>query len=104
MSDYRNPNDPMWQGGEYEPTGRSYGAGWGWLAGAVVVVILIAIVFGAGHGPTRTAMNENRPTAGQSGRTTSCSRAHEPVLAGFDSSGQPAGRSGAVTSDRQRSA
>ena len=52
MSDYRNPNDPMWQGGEYEPTGRSYGAGWGWLAGAVVVVILIAIVFGAGHGPT----------------------------------------------------
>jgi hypothetical protein len=64
MSDYRNPNDPMWQGEEYEPAGRSYGSGWGWLAGAVVVVALIAIVFGAGHGPTRTAMNENRPTAG----------------------------------------
>ncbi|MGC1359442.1 MAG: hypothetical protein WA851_27315 [Xanthobacteraceae bacterium] len=64
MSDYRNPNDPMWQGGEYEPAGRSYGSGWGWLAGAVVIVVLIAIVFGAGHGPTRTAMNENRPPAG----------------------------------------
>jgi hypothetical protein len=28
MSDYRNPNDPMWQGEEYEPAGRSYGSGW----------------------------------------------------------------------------
>jgi hypothetical protein len=64
MSDYRNPNDPMWQGEEYEPAGRSSGSGWGWLAGAVVIVVLIAIVFGAGHGPTRTAMNENRPMAG----------------------------------------
>ena len=64
MSDYRNPNDPMWQGGEYEPAARSNGSGWGWLAGAVVIVVLIAIVFGAGHGPTRTAMNENRPMAG----------------------------------------
>src|ERR1700683_458622 len=64
MSDFRNPNDPMWQGEEYEPAGRSSGSGWGWLAGAVVIVVLIAIVFGAGHGPTRTAMNENRPMAG----------------------------------------
>ena len=64
MSDFRNPNDPMWQGGDYRPAGRSYGSGWGWLAGAVVVIVLIAIVFGAGHGPTRTAMNQNRPTAG----------------------------------------
>jgi hypothetical protein len=64
MSDYRNPNDPMWQGGEYEPAGRSNTSSWAWVAGAVVVVVLIAIVFGAGHGPTRTAYNENRPTAG----------------------------------------
>ena len=64
MSDYRNPNDPMWQGREYEPAGRSYGSGWAWVAGAAVVIVLIAIVFGAGHGPTRTAFNENRPTAG----------------------------------------
>ena len=42
MSDYRNPNDPMWQGGEYEPAGRSYGSGWGWLAGAVVIDVLRA--------------------------------------------------------------
>ena len=62
MSDYRNPNDPMWQGGEYEPAGRSYGSGWGWIAGAVVLVVLVAIIFGAGRGPTKTAFNENRPT------------------------------------------
>ena len=64
MSDYRNPNDPMWQSGEYEPAGRSYGSGWAWIGGAVVLVVLVAIIFGAGHGPTKTAMNENRPTAG----------------------------------------
>jgi len=64
MSDYRNPNDPMWQSGDYEPAGRSYGSGWGWIAGAVVLVVLVAIIFGAGHGPTKTAMNENGPTAG----------------------------------------
>jgi hypothetical protein len=64
MSDYRNPNDPMWQGGEYEPAGRSYGSGWAWVAGAVVLVVLIAIVFGAGREPTKTAFNEHKPTAG----------------------------------------
>jgi hypothetical protein len=56
--------NPMWQPGEYGPARRSYGSRWGWLAGALVVLALIAIVFGVSHGPTKTAMNEPRPTAG----------------------------------------
>jgi hypothetical protein len=83
MSDYRNPNDPMWQGGDYEPAGRSYGSGWGWVAGAVVVVVLIAIVFGAGHGPTRTALNENRPTAGNLAAPPPAPRAVNPASPGL---------------------
>jgi len=82
MSDYRNPNDPMWQGGEYEPAGRSYGSGWGWIAGAVVLVVLVAIIFGAGHGPTKTAFNENRP-AGTLAAPPPAPRAVNPAYPGL---------------------
>ena len=61
MSDYRNPNDPMWQGGEYEPAGRSYGSGWGWIAGAMFLVIVLALAFGVGHEPSRVASNNAAP-------------------------------------------
>ena len=38
MSDYRDPNDPMYR---YEPADRT-GMSWGWIAGAVFLVIVLA--------------------------------------------------------------
>ena len=64
------------------PPGVRYGSGWGWLAGAIVIVVLLAIVFGAGHGPTRTAMNENRPTAGNMAQPPAATPAN-PALPGL---------------------
>ena len=53
MSDYRDPNDPMYG---YEPADRTMG--WGWIVGAAFLVIMIlAVAFGVGHEPTRVASN-----------------------------------------------
>jgi len=62
MSDFRNPNDPNWNG-SYEPPTRGTDFSWGWIAGAVALVILVAVVFGIGHGPTQTASNDTTPPA-----------------------------------------
>lgn len=83
MSDNGNPNDPMWQPREYGPARRSYGSGWGWLAGAVVVLALLAIVFGVSHGPTKTAMNESRPTAGNLAIPAPAARDANPARPGL---------------------
>ena len=63
MSDYRNPNDPLWRGAEYEPTTRGRDIGWGWIAGVLAIVVVVAIAFGVGRGPTETASNEASPAA-----------------------------------------
>jgi len=63
MSDYRNPNDPLWRGAQYEPATSGTNVGWGWIAGALALVILVAIAFGVGHSPTETASNDVSPQA-----------------------------------------
>jgi hypothetical protein len=63
MSDYRNPNDPLWRGTSYEPATRGSNLGWGWIAGALVLVVLVAVAFGIGHAPTRIASNDTAPPA-----------------------------------------
>jgi hypothetical protein len=58
MSDYRDPNDPMYG---YEPPDRT-GTSWGWIAGALSMAIILALAFsGVGHGPTRVASNNATP-------------------------------------------
>jgi hypothetical protein len=57
MSNYRDPNDPMYG---YEPADRT--GSWGWIAGAVSMAIILALAFsGVGHGPTRVASNNVTP-------------------------------------------
>jgi hypothetical protein len=63
MSDFRNPNDPLWRGTEYEPATQGANVGWGWIAGALVLVVLVAIAFGVGRGPTQTASNDTTSPA-----------------------------------------
>jgi hypothetical protein len=69
MSDYRDPNDPMYGTTGYEPadrrTGSGWGSRWGWVAGAVFLVIVLALAFGVGHEPSRVASNDGT----QSGAT-----------------------------------
>ena len=57
MSDYRDPNDPMWRDTPYTSE-RGYGATWGWVAGAVFLVIVPAIALGVRNEPTHTASND----------------------------------------------
>jgi hypothetical protein len=59
MTDYRDPNDPMYGNTGYEPAGRRTGTSWGWIAGAVFLVIILALAFGVGHEPSRVASNNN---------------------------------------------
>ena len=61
MSDYRDPNDPMYRNMGYEPAERGTGTSWGWIAGAVFLVIVLALAFGVGHEPTRVASNHASP-------------------------------------------
>jgi hypothetical protein len=61
MSDYRDPNDPMYRNTAYEPAERSTGTSWGWIAGAVFLVIVLALAFGVGHEPSRVASNNAIP-------------------------------------------
>jgi hypothetical protein len=58
MSDYRDPNDPMYG---YEPADRT--GSWGWIAGVACLVIILALglTMGVGHGPTRVASNNATP-------------------------------------------
>ena len=60
MSDYRDPNDPMYGNTGYEPADRT-GMSWGWIAGAVFLVIVLALAFGVGHEPSRVASNNAAP-------------------------------------------
>jgi hypothetical protein len=68
MSDYRNPNDPLYRDdplsreARYE-SARSYNAAWGWIAGALFLVIILAVAFSVGREPSQTAMNETSPPA-----------------------------------------
>ena len=63
MSDYRDPNDPMWRNTPYTADQRGYNATWGWVAGAVFLVIVLAIAFGVRNEPTHTASNDPAPSA-----------------------------------------
>ena len=58
MSDYRDPNDPMYG---YEPADRT--GIWGWIAGAagLVIILVLGLALGVGHGPTRVASNNVTP-------------------------------------------
>jgi hypothetical protein len=60
MSDYRDPNDPMYG---YEPADRT--GSWGWIAGAtglvIILVLVLGLALGVGHGPTRVASNNVTP-------------------------------------------
>jgi len=67
MSDYRDPNDPMYRNMGYEPAERGTGTSWGWIAGAVFLVIVLALAFGVGHEPTRVASNHASPPPQTSG-------------------------------------
>jgi len=60
MSDYRDPNDPMYGNRGYEPADRT-SMSWGWIAGAVFLVIVLALAFGVGHEPSRVASNNAAP-------------------------------------------
>jgi len=63
MSDYRDPNDPMWRDTGYEPAAGNTGSIWGWIAGAVFLAVVLLIVFSAQREPTRTASNDVTPPA-----------------------------------------
>jgi hypothetical protein len=60
MSDYRDPNDPMFGNRGYEPADRT-STSWGWIAGAVFLVIVLALAFGVGREPSRVASNNVTP-------------------------------------------
>jgi hypothetical protein len=62
MSDHRDPNDPLWRDGWYEPPTRGQSQKWGWIAGILVLAVLIAIVFGVRH-PTQLAYNDTSQTS-----------------------------------------
>jgi len=62
MSDYRDPNDPLWRSTPYTADGRGYGAGWGWAAAAVFVIIVLAIALGVRNEPMHTASNDATQT------------------------------------------
>ena len=62
MSDYRDPNDPMFGNRGYAPADRT-STSWGWIAGAVFLVIVLALAFGVGHEPSalhRTMLHRRR--------------------------------------------
>jgi hypothetical protein len=63
MSDYRDPNDPMYGNLGYEPADRRTNSGWGWIAAALFLVIVLALAFGVAHEPTRVASNDTRSAA-----------------------------------------
>ena len=63
MSNYRDPNDPMWRNTPYAADDRGNGATWGWVAAAVFIVIVLAIAFGVRNEPTHTASNDAAPSA-----------------------------------------
>jgi hypothetical protein len=86
MSDYRDPNDPMWRNTTYDPDTRGSGTSWGWIAAALFLVVVLAIVFGVKHEPTQTASNE--PPA--SSRMTN--PAAPPATPGQPSTPAPANR------------
>ena len=48
MSDYRDPNDPMYRNTGYEPAERTTGTSWGWIAGAAFLVVVLALGFRRG--------------------------------------------------------
>ena len=58
MSDYRDPNDPMYGYGPPDRTGS-----WGLIAGVAGLVIFLGLglALGVGNGPTRVASNNATP-------------------------------------------
>ena len=85
MSDYRDPNDPMWRDTPYTARERGYSATWGWVAGAVFLVIVLAIALGVRNEPTQTASND--PAAHT---TPAPSSAMKPVSPANPSMARPA--------------
>jgi hypothetical protein len=63
MSDYRDPNDPLYGNSGYEPADRRTSTGWGWIAGAAFLVIVLALAFGVSHEPSRVASNDASQSA-----------------------------------------
>ena len=83
MSDYRNPNDPLWRGAQYEPATSGNNVSWGWIAGALAIVILVALAFGVGHSPTETASNDVSPQANHVTPPPSAPRTINPAAPGL---------------------
>jgi hypothetical protein len=81
MSDYRDPNDPMWRDTPYTASERGYSATWGWVAGAVFLVIVLAIALGVRNEPTHTAANDTAPTAHVTPAPKPASPANPSVMA-----------------------
>jgi hypothetical protein len=63
MSDYRDPNDPMWRNSSYDPEARSQRAAWGWIAAAVFLIVALAVAFGVRHEPNQRAAANTAPPA-----------------------------------------
>jgi hypothetical protein len=63
MSDFRNPNDPLWRDTSYDSGTPSYGSAGAWIAGAAVVVVVLLIAFGVRHEPSQIASNDIAPPA-----------------------------------------
>jgi hypothetical protein len=64
MSDFRNPNDPLWRDTGYDSGPRSDGSAAGaWIGGAAVVFVLLLIAFGVRHESNQTASNDIAPPA-----------------------------------------
>jgi hypothetical protein len=63
MSDYRNPDDPMWRNASYDPQARIETAAWGWIAAAVFLVVVLAVAFGVQHEPSQRTAATTPPVA-----------------------------------------
>lgn len=65
--EYRNPEDPLRNDANLDPSVRGPNAAWGWIAAAVFLVVVLAVAFGYGHKPgqlgTNTASNTVTPPA-----------------------------------------
>jgi hypothetical protein len=81
MSDYRDPNDPMYGNLGYEPADRRTNTGWGWIAAAVFLVIVLALAFGVSHEPSRVASNDTPPATRMAPPTSPANPSTLPGLA-----------------------
>ena len=63
MSDYRDPNDPMYGNPGYASRFHSTRRAYRRFQRAVFLVIVLALAFGVGHEPSRVASNDTTQSA-----------------------------------------